>query len=146
MACGSHYSHFRGALELTRRRQFSSLCVRGRKRTCIESVSLYLTPRGCRVVAHARPLRFLCPCRGLPTDCKDTPLFPSRSKCLPATGHLGSGIPWRDGTGCCHVTGKKRQSHHMPKLLPSLYLRYGTPCKQQIPSNPLINYHVLTLI
>lgn len=24
---------------------------------------------------------------------------------LPATGRLGGGIPWRDGAGCCHVTG-----------------------------------------
>lgn len=27
-------------------------------------------PHGCRIVAHAQPLHFLCPCRGLPTDAK----------------------------------------------------------------------------
>lgn len=67
-------------------------------------------------------------------------------QCWPATGRLGGGIPWRDGTGCCHVTAAQRQSHHMSELLPALYLCYGAPCKHHAPSNPLINYHVLTLI
>lgn len=122
------------------------VCVRQRKRMYMNYISVYLTPF---ILLHMLSLSTSSVPAVAFHRCKNR-LFHSVlswvQQCLPATGHLGSGIPWRDGTGCCHVTGKKRQSHHMPKLLPSLYLCYGTPCKQQIPSNPLINYHVLTLI
>lgn len=33
-----------------------------------------------------------------------------------------------------------------PSFCPHFYLRCGAPCKHHAPSNPLINYHVLTLV
>lgn len=118
----------------------------------VHCMSVYLTPSAFHNVARAHSPSASSVPRSLPLMKKKKKKHNFNSaasfaqQCLPATGHLGMGIPWRDGTGCCHVIGKKRQSHHMPELLPSLYLFYGTPCKQQTPSNPLINYHVLTLI
>lgn len=137
---------FRAAQDITS----SPLYVYKRRREHRSSacISVYLTPSAVHNAARAQPFRFLGPC-SLPQmkkKCNFNSAASFAQQCLTATGHLGIGIPWRDGTGCCHVIGKKRQSHHMPKLLPSLYLFYGTPCKQQTPSNPLINYHVLTLI
>ena len=130
--------------------QFSSYVYkRRREHRSSTYISVYMTLSAFPNVAHAQPIHFPYPCR-LPLMKNHAPplhcFFRAVQQCLLATGHLGIGIPWRDDTGCCHVIGEKRQSHHMPKLLASLHLCYGTPCKQQTPSNPVINYHVLTLI
>lgn len=83
MACGSHYSHFRGARELAQRRQFSPVCVREKKRTFIYYISAQLTPSAFHIVAHAQPLHRPCPCRRPP---------PMQSQALPLPSFLGAAV------------------------------------------------------
>lgn len=78
VACGSHYSHFRAAQDITS----SSLHVykRRRKHRSSTCLSVYLTPSAFHDVAHAQLLHFLCPC-GLPLMEKTRSLTPPFLSC-----------------------------------------------------------------
>lgn len=88
VACGSHYSHFRAAQDITS----SSLHVykRRRKHRSSTCLSVYLTPSAFHNVAHAQLLHFLCPC-GLPLMKKRAPWLHRFFRAAVFTSHWSSG-------------------------------------------------------